>query len=364
MRPIVQLCLVPTLLLASCVTPQPGPASWWQETAGDLGGKLGGCCLGDFDSQNPGNEIGVVAGDGRVVCLSRSGRGWSQEVVATLPGEQIQCIAGDLLPQYPGDELVTVGVLRGGEESGAPGAAYVHWKDAQGWHSELILQDRALLHCAAFGEVDGEHPGPELVLAGFSGRVHVLHREGEELLSESLGPLPGNAKGAAVGLGGVVLACDDGSLCAMRRGDAGWQLETLEQFTAPLARVAARSNMALVCANDGRLYLLDDEGLQSIVVSEDRLRGAAIVDMLAESPGDELATAGYDGLIRILSIQRASGSMQTLGVQAGDPIVNTTVVGRDENRLHHLAAGSLGGLGTCLVTCGYSGRVLVVGRLR
>jgi len=72
-------------------------------------------------------------------------------------------------------------------------------------------------------------------------------------VSESFGTLPGNAKGAAVGLGGVVLACDDGSLCVMRRAQSGWQLEILEKFPSPLARVSARQGRALVCANDGRL---------------------------------------------------------------------------------------------------------------
>ena len=358
------LFAVPLLLLGGCLSSSQRDPQWWQEIAAELGTKLGGCTLGDLDTAFPGQEIGVVAGDGRVYCLRRERGGWVQEEVAHLPGEQIQCLACDLLPDHPGDELVSVGVAEGSEAGGGAGAAWVHWKEAGQWHSEQLLTDTALLHAVAFGDVDPRHEGDELILAGFSGRVHILRRGDGELVSESFGTLPGNAKGAAVGLGGVVLACDDGSLCVMRRAQSGWQLEILEKFPSPLARVSARQGRALVCANDGRLRLLDEQGVQAIPVSSEALRGAVLVDLDPDLAGEELATAGYDGRLRVVALREATADDPRLGIRIGDRVVQITQVGSDDDRLHHLACGPVAGLGMCLVACGYSGRVIVVSRLK
>ena len=357
------LCAVPLLLFGGCQSTSKVNSGWWQETAADLGTKLGGCTLGDLDAAHPGQEIGVVAGDGRVYCLRRESRGWAQEEVVHLPGEQIQCLACDLFPNLPGDELVTVGVAVGSEGDGGAGVAWVHWKEDGQWHSERALTDTALFHAVAFGDVDPRHAGSELILAGFSGRVHVLRKGEGELVSESFGPLPGNAKGAATGLGGVVLACDDGSLCAMRRAESGWQLEILERFPTALARVSARRDRALVSANDGRLRLIDAAGVQAIPVSSEALRGAVFGDFDPLLPGEELATAGYDGLVRVLGLRDALEDDPSRGIRSGDRVVQEVQVGRDDDRLHHLASGSLAGLGRCLVACGYSGRVFVISRL-
>jgi len=37
-------------------------------------------------------------------------------------------------------------------------------------------------------------------------------------------------------------------------------------------------------------------------------------------------------------------------------------VARDSAKLHHLTTGEIDGLGLCLVSCGYSGSVLVINR--
>jgi len=361
--PVFRSLFALLLLLGSCQSTSKVNSGWWQEVAADLGTKLGGCTIGDLDSSRPGQEIGVVAEDGRVYCLRRESRGWAQEEIVHLPGEQSQCLACDLFPNLPGDELVTVGVATGSEGDGGPGVAWVHWKEGGRWRSERVLTDTALLHAVAFGDVDPRYAGGELILAGFSGRVHVLRRGDGELVSESFGPLPGNAKGAAVGLGGVVLACDDGSLCAMRRAASGWQLEILDRFPTALARVSARQDKALVCANDGRLRLIDAEGVQSIPVSSQALRGAVFGELDPLVYGEELATVGYDGRVRVLALRNALEDDPERGILSGDRVVQEIQVGRDDDRLHHLASGSLAGLGRCLVACGYSGRVLVMSRL-
>jgi hypothetical protein len=72
---------------------------------------------------------------------------------------------------------------------------------------------------------------------------------------------------------------------------------------------------------------------------------------------------GYDGFVRVLGLRDALEDDPSRGIRSGDRVVQEVQVGRDDDRLHHLASGSLAGLGRCLVACGYSGRVLVMSRL-
>lgn len=355
------------LLTSGCIATSHG-AAWWQETVLEVPTKLGGCAVGDIDPDHPGNEIAVVASDGRVYCIRHGPSGWIHEVVAELPGEPIQCAIGDLDPEHPGDELVTVGVVRGGEGDGAPGVAYLLQKEPGGSWSEplpLMLGGDAgtLLHAVAIGDADPQHPGNELVLAGFGRELYVLTRQGtSDAQSDLAGDLPGNAKGAAIGMGGVVVACDDGTLLAFHKGEQGWAGRVLETYPDALARVTATDASVLVSANDGILRLHRDGGTTlNLLESPDRLRGAVITDVDPSHPGTEMATAGYDGTIRVLWVETAERPDPSRNLERGEPFVVSRRVGRDSDRFHHLAAGELPGLGTCLVACGYSGRVIVVG---
>lgn len=343
------------IMLAGCAATVSAPTAWWSETALQIDATLGGCAIGDIDPRHAGNEIAVVAADGRVLCVRRDGAGWSHELVAQLPGEQIQCAVGDILP-HPGDELVTVGVAEGGEDDGGAGVAWVFGRGPDGWWRHELLHDEALLHAVAIGDVDPVREGAEVVLAGFSREIHLLVRDGGGHALTSAEGLPGNAKGAAVGLGGAVIACDDGSLVSVLFG--GGQIlgaQVLETYPAPLARVAASGSRVLVCANDGRLRLWDGEVTTTFYESADRLRGAVLAELDPRREGVEMATAGYDGRISLLWLDRDD---------PGGPRAQVLEVARDVDRLHHLTAGELPGLGVCLVACGYSGRVTVAGRLK
>jgi len=366
--------------------PAPQPPSslhseWRQQTAFEAGNKLGGCAVGDFDPRRPGEEIAVVAGDGRVIEVYRDEEaksGWGHEVLGELSGEMIQCALGDLLPEQEGLELVTVGVARGREDGSAPGLAVLWYyaADAERWISRPLLGDEALFHAVAIGDIDPDRPGKEVVLGGFSGVVHV--GGGFDLSQQELGswvhrPLAaegseraaGNVKGAACGLGGAVLACDDGALLALRKRDGVWAIDELARWKdSPLARVAVDADGALVCSNDGVLryrQVLHGGGVSSTTNAarrEGRLRGAVIADLDPTRPGDEWATAGYDGRVYIVSLTEMDRDEHGLRRIASTDLP----VARDDDKFHHLAAGTLPGLGTCLVAVGYSGRVIVVSR--
>ena len=332
------------LALASCASTSGRARTWHQETAADLGGKLGGCVVADLDPALPGNEIAVVAGDGGVHLIWRDGEAWRHRRPHTLEGEAIQCVAGDLIPGLGVDELVALGVATGGEDDGGPGRATALGltADRESWLKPLI-EGEALIHAGALADLDPSAAGDELAYAGFFGQARLVGRGRPAVL----GPLPGNAKGAAAGVGGVVFACDDGSLVRFRLTAGGWRADVLDRAADALARVAADEEQVLYCANDGVLRLWRDGRVHVLHESSDRLRGTVIGDLDPERPGVEFATAGYDGRLLVLAFD---GERTT-----------STVVGRDGDRLHHLAAGELPGLGTCLVACGYGGRVIVVG---
>ncbi len=395
------LTIVSSLSMAADFSPQdssPVHPDWRQQTAFDAGNKLGGCAIGDFDPSRPGNEIAVVTGDGRVIEVFRDGEresGWGHEVLGALPGEPIQCAVGDLLPDRPGLELVTAGVARGVEDDPGPGLAVLWWftgdspraggsEEQPGismrWSFAKLFEDGALIHAVAIGDVDPERAGNEVVLAGFSGVVNVvsgldlatdgslsIHSEAYTLPGGDSESAVGNVKGAAVGLGGAVLACDDGALLALRKRGTGWALDELARWKdAPLARVMTDADGVLVCSNDGVLryrQVLRGGAVSSTanaVRREDRLRGAVIADLDPTRPGNEWATAGYDGGVYVVNLTEGVRDEHGLRVIASSDFA----VARDDDKFHHLAAGDLPGLGTCLVAVGYSGRVIVVSRVK
>ena len=203
--------------LHACASTDPAPPlvhpDWLQQTALAIDGRWNGCAVGDLDPTRPGQEIAVVGGDGRVVLVARVEGAWQASELGRLDGEPIQCAAGDLVAEWPGDELVTVGMRRGVEGDPGPGCAVLWQRGAQGWSAREVLVDDALLHAVAIGELDERSPGAELVLAGFSGRVHVgrslgggdLAFEQRSLVPDGAAGPSGHAKGAAIAPGWAAL---------------------------------------------------------------------------------------------------------------------------------------------------------------
>lgn len=324
--------------LAACSN-EPG-AHWQQETALEAGQKLGGCVVADLDRSNPGDEIAVVAEDGSVYVATRSGGLWSSTRIAELPGEMIQIAAADVTQEFAGAELFTVGISEGGEDSGGPGALWFHSHAAAGWHSEQIFEDPQLLHAVCIGDIDPDSPGLEVLVAGYSRDVSLLYRVGGAWTPRRVGVLPAEAKGAASDGDWTVVVCTDGSVVRLVSDGDDLELETIGACDDAAARVAVRDGVVLVCANDGALRKIDGE-ISVIYQSTDRLRGAVWGEFNPTGAGIEAATAGYDGKVT---------------VHVG---TNVQVIGTDTDKFHHLAAGNIDGLGTALVACGYSGRVLV-----
>ena len=332
------------LFSCGCSSDPRGESGWQTFVALQTTAKLGGCVVADLVAEQPGDEIAVVASTGLVSMVRRVGGGWVTERVCEMPGEMIQIAAGDLDPNLPGDELVFVGAKTGGEDDGGPGVAVYAWRQGGRWHHERILEDSKLLHGVAVGDFDSDRPGVEVMVAGYTHKAHLLGiGEGgwRKLAAIDVGA---EAKGVAAGLGGAVVANADGSLVRLLKRGSGWSSHVIARYPAPLARITANAGVVIVSSNDGVLRRYSSAGTIELYRSTDRLRGAVVVDLDPSVAGAEIATASYTGEVTVLV--------------AGEP----RVVARDDDKFHHLAAGDLPGLGTCLVGCGYSGRVLVIRR--
>ncbi len=343
------LLLLPALLVFACSSPDGGTGTQKHVVLIQGAGKLGGCGIGELDERSSGPEIATVGSDGRVhVCRQEDG-GWTAEVVDEVPGEQIQLALGPVGPKGLA-ALVSVGVEQGGEDDGGSGIAWMLWREQGLWQRRVLLRDSALLHAAAVGDVDSGAPGNEVVLAGFTRRVHLvtLGLAGPE--SRVIGSLPGNAKGLALGLGGILVACDDGSLVRFERPGKGsqgetWNSEVLVRHEQPLARLSAVDDRALYCGNDGVLRLWRAGASAELYRSSDRLRGAVFVGEGRNDRGNAwaFASAGYDHTVRLHSEPPSPTNMTALA---------------DTDKLHHLAAGEIDGE-PVLVSCGYSGNLVL-----
>ncbi len=362
------MCAALWLGAAACSTgSQGGPAApgveapdvdWAVEVAFESGTKLGGCAVGELDPTSPGGEIVSVAGDGQVWVTARIDGAWSTTSIARLPGEAIGCVVADLLPDIPGDEIVTVGVAEGGEEDGGPGVAHLLARTPDGWSTEILFEDDALLHGVDVGDLNGDDR-LDVIVAGYSRRVHVLERDaqGDSWRVTSAGVLPDVAKSVVV-VGSpdaerparAVVGCRDGSLIEFRLmvGGALGRFEWASGSSSQ-ARLGALPPGVLVASDGGTLATVLGPARMELYASGDKLRGAVAADVDPHAFGTELCTAGYDGAVVVTHrIQPAGAAL---------------VVARDDDRLHHLAAGRLApGKPPSLVACGYSGRLIVITR--
>ena len=334
--------------------------------------RVNGVATGDLDPSVPGQEIVAVDLLGRVHIATREGDGFRHDMIATTGGELVQVAVGDLVPSIPGDEIVAVGAESGTEDDPGPGAVRIYHRGKGGWQETTYLAP-SLVHAIAIGPLrNGE--APSLVCAGFFqqaliGTMSPTGDGGVRLQMAALDlPPVGNAKGLALTEAGFVMACDDGHTVEFVATPEGFSHRSPVPHGSPLARIAYDSEIGvLICDNDGflRVFPLGDRPSSKILErAKQRLRGAVLVDIDPNNEGKEACSAGYDGFVRVVGLNRVEKKQLDL---PGQPVSrgwdgDLRYVARDSAKLHHLAAADIDGLGTCLVSCGYSGDVLLIYR--
>ena len=400
LRPLAVLLLA----AAACQGASPGPSApalgpeplsipavlngdWELSTVFHGDARINGVACGELDPSAPGDEIVAVDRRGAVRAFRRVGEGFEPMDLGPAAsgnmGELVQVTCADLVPSAPGDEIVAVGMFEGGEDDGGRGIVRVFARHpmAGGAWVEARLVTPALVHALAAGDVDPARPGEELVVAGYFGSARLLGLIATdewlavEDLSEPHGlEHEGNAKGACLTAEGFALACDDGGLIEFTR-DEGGRLGQVRRVDLgeTLARIAPfPGDGVVVCDNGGLLRLIERDGkgrLKGPVTvlerADNRLRGAVVADLLPDDRGVEVATAGYDGVIRVVMLENVEVRSVDHPGRAARPMFMSSKrsVARDSAKLHHLATGEIDGLGLCLVSCGYSGSVLVISRV-
>lgn len=380
--PSVALAALALALPSACRSSDAERASvergGWRADVAHVGDtRLSGVACGDIDPASPGDELIAVGDLGQIVYARCRAGVFESSVVEATGGELLQVAVGDVDRARPGAEVVTVGVLTGAEDDGAEGVAWLLARRPDGTFERTeLFRTGALLHAVVIADLDPRAPGNEVALAGFTREVTLLARVDGAFVPRTIATLPGNAKGLAATANGLVVACDDGSLLLLARptdaaGDGAWTVARSWQQNAPLARVATRAGELLVCSNDGVLNLHQTAGgggfsrTTTCLQLDDRLRGAVFADVDPRVEGSEAATAGYDGTVRVVRLTPwpVADDLVPVGQGLVNYRVESEIVADDTARLHHLATGRFDGLGTALVTAGYSGRVLVVHRV-
>jgi hypothetical protein len=338
-------------LLGGFAWAQETPPRWTVEVAFTAPAKLGGCVIAEVDPARDGREVVTVSSSGQIFAIGRARGRWTAEVMAEAGGEMIQCAAGELDAAAPGDEVVAVGMVTGGEKDGGAGAAHVVRRKGDAWVAEQAFRDSALIHGVCVGDLDPGRPGNEILVVGFSGKATMVYRDGERWASEEAADLGSPGKNAVAFDGGALVACVSGRLVHVSRTSEGWKQAVLDRAPAGLARLGTDGARVVVARDDGALGLLVDGKRTDIYKEEAKLRGAVLADLDPLAPGIEAATGGYKGRLVVLHAQ-------------GDAW-RPEIVFEDTGAFHHLAAGELvRGEGVRLVACGYSRRVVVVGRAR
>jgi len=341
-------------LAAACAGPgHDAPAEWRAEAVWTAPTKLGGCAVGELVARAPGQEIVAVAITGEIHRLHREGDAWAHRVLADTPGELIQVAIGDADPTRPGNEVLAVGMQAGTEDDGGPGMAWLV-TDVDGPEPVLVplLEDTALLHAGCIADVDPDHPGAEVVVAGFGLTVHVLAHDGAGFVQTPAAQLDGPAKQVVGWRSGALVACANGELVHVVKQDGAWTSRVLATAPAGLARLGPSDDAVAVARDDGALWLVDADGSGTVVHQEDqKLRGAVLAELDPTAPGLELASAGYEGRLVVLS-------------EGADGERRAETVWHEDRRFHHLTCGEVDarGAGLELVGCGYSGNVVVVRR--
>ena len=276
------LALAAALALAPSAAAQKAQGKpWFSEVLLQAPAKLGGCAIGNFDPDSPGKEAAAVCENGMVFLVRQDGGGdwpWNGRRVAQAPGELIQCFAANVLSETEADELVVYGASRGREDDGGPGIAYLGALDERGL-LELtpLLQDEALLHGGTLANLDPRHRGNEIVLGGFSKKLHVLHREGADWIPEVAVEMDAPIKAITPWRDGVAVGTTDGKLTLVQRVDDGWRSVLLEATGAGHARLAAFAGILLSARDDGGLLRVDTNfKTQRVFQGKEKLRGAAL----------------------------------------------------------------------------------------
>ena len=197
-------------------------------------------------------------------------RAWRAQVLLASDHSMGGAAIGDLESESPGNEVVVVN---------AAGEVWMVHRDGDGWNSQRIHQGAGELIMCAIGDVDPRHAGNEFVGVGMvrgeeslegPGQVMMLHRQGRDWIATRVFE-------------------DNHMIHGVALGD-----------------VSSRSpgNEIIACGFNHRVTMLSFADGQwppeVIYVANDRMKIAAIADVLPDRGGLEVVVSGSDGTVVVL----------------------------------------------------------------
>jgi len=157
--------------------------------------------------------------------------------------------------------------------TGGQGVAVLVYRSGNEWKHEVLLEDSALLHAACIGEFDPDHAGPEVFVAGYSLRAHVLSGAGRSGI-----PLSGPGKAAVPFRGGVAVACKDGTIAHVKTSEGAWKTEELDRAPSGQSRIGCDGDRLIASRDDGVLAIIEGGRRTEIHKEDSKLRGAVFGD--------------------------------------------------------------------------------------
>jgi hypothetical protein len=347
---------------ASAESPLP---RWHHQTILESEHGVGGVAIGDVLPEIPGNEVVAVNSAGEIWLIAHTeDDGWQTRRLHTAGGELIMCAVGDVDPSLPGNEIVAVGMVHGPESRTGQGQVVVVGRHGDDWQATAAFVDSHMIHGVAIGDVSTAYEGNEIIACGFNHRVTLLHRSrgmdepwmheviyvgNDRMKIATVQDVLPDHPGPEVVVGG-----SDGRVVLLHEGDLGWVHRVLLAESAGQSRVAAGDSTVLAGGDDGKVALLAlrDGTWSDDVIGRDgrKIRGVTLLDVTGDDRAEAFC-AGYTGHVTMLR-------------RDADGCWSATVIYEDARPLHHLVAGELDATspGAELVTCGHSGRVVLIRR--
>ncbi|WP_455392149.1 COG1470 family protein [[Eubacterium] cellulosolvens] len=135
--------------------------------------------IGNFDSSHKGNELAVTGVNVnelglREIYYNYSTKKWSVKIIGEVEKDPLEMVIGDFYSGHDGDELALVSIQRH--------VLMIHEGEGQNeWVMEKLWQDLDSIRDIELADIIPEHPGDELILAGYSDSATVLMEDLENI---------------------------------------------------------------------------------------------------------------------------------------------------------------------------------------
>jgi hypothetical protein len=274
--------------------------NWQAVTMWEGGVKLERVIIGGAFSDHRGNEVLVLARDGRVVIIAGMATEWNARVIWQHSGGLVGAAIADLDKGHKGNEIFV---------GGYGGTIEMIYPDNL---AHMTIFDKGVsIHGLAIGEVKKNAPGDELIAVDNSGQAFVIYKVGNNWDWEEIFRDSGRLRDAVVAdfnldhPGDEILVVgSSGNATLIWEESGNWKHKSIWKSTEGLGRVTYGKIgsddeyfKVAIAGDSGEVILLERQKGgwkgKKIFQDDDQLRGIAVGDVYPMSEGNEIVTYGY-----------------------------------------------------------------------